>query len=166
MGVQTSQLARLAYHEILVTLWPGCFLDSCLDIATTYSFCFKTSAEKSSWTKIYCVVYGKLPLECCLFQLWNFSLFSASLMMVVFIEMGYQAICVFTNTMNSSAQLKDRELRLLVLFLLIILLLYTIEMRSSAALECATFVCFLRKLCVWEKICSKFVKPWEMKKLL
>ena len=107
----------------------------------------------------YCVVYGKLPLECCLFQLWNFSLFSASLMMVVFIEMGYQAICVFTNTMNSSAQLKDRELRLLVLFLLIILLLYTIEMRSSAALECATFVCFLRKLCVWEKICSKFVKP-------
>ena len=54
--------------------------------------------------------------------------------------------CVFTNTMNNSAPFKDRELWLLVLFLLIIL-----EMRSSAALECAAFVCFLRKLCVWEK---------------
>ena len=48
--------------------------------------------------------------------------------------------------MNNSAQFKDRELRLLALFLLIIL-----EMRSSAALECAAFACFLRKLCVWEK---------------
>ena len=56
--------------------------------------------------------------------------------------------------MNNSAHLKDRELQLLHLFLLIIL-----EMRSSAALECAACVCFLTKLRVWEKIHSKFVKP-------
>ena len=62
--------------------------------------------------------------------------------------------------MNSSAQLKDRELRLSVLFLLIIL-----EMRSSAGLECAACVCFLRKLWVSKKIHLKFVKLWEMKKL-
>ena len=53
--------------------------------------------------------------------------------------------------MNSSAQLKDRELRLSVLFFLIIL-----EMRSSAALECAACVCFLRKLWVSKKIHLKF----------
>ena len=57
--------------------------------------------------------------------------------MAVSIKMGYQ-ICVFTNLMNNSFQLKDRELWLLVLFLLIIL-----EMRSSAALECAACICFL-----------------------
>ena len=39
--------------------------------------------------------------------------------------------------MNNSFQLKNRELRLLVLFLLIIT-----EMRFSAALECAACVCF------------------------
>ena len=48
--------------------------------------------------------------------------------------------------MNNRAQLKERELRLLILFLLIIL-----EMRSSAALECAACVCFLKKLWVWKK---------------
>ena len=40
--------------------------------------------------------------------------------------------------MNNSVQLKDRERRMLVLFLLIIL-----EMRSVLALECAGCVCFL-----------------------
>ena len=43
--------------------------------------------------------------------------------------------------MSTSAQLKDPELRMLVLFLLIIL-----EMRSLLALKCATFVSFFRKL--------------------
>ena len=43
----------------------------------------------------------------------------------------------FTNLVNNSFQLKDRELRLLVLFLLIIL-----EMSSLAALEWAACVCF------------------------
>ena len=59
--------------------------------------------------------------------------------MAVSIKMGYQ-ICVFTNLMNNSFQLKDRELWLLVLFLLIIL-----EMRSSAALECAACICLFQK---------------------
>ena len=62
--------------------------------------------------------------------------------------------------MKNNAQLKERELRLLVLFLLIIL-----GMRSSTTLECAACVCILKKLWVSEKICSKFVKPWEIKKL-
>ena len=49
--------------------------------------------------------------------------------------------------MNNSFQLKDRELRLLVLFLLIIL-----EMRSSAALECAACVClFFSENCEFGK---------------
>ena len=56
--------------------------------------------------------------------------------------------------MNNSVQLKDSELRLFVLFLLIML-----ELRSSAALECAACVCVPRKLSVWQKIRSKFVKP-------
>ena len=30
-------------------------LASCWDIVTTCSFCFETSAEKSPWTKIYCM---------------------------------------------------------------------------------------------------------------
>ena len=36
-----------------ITLGHECFAENCLDIVTTYSFCFKTSAEKSPWTKIY-----------------------------------------------------------------------------------------------------------------
>ena len=67
----------------------------------------------------------------------------------------------FQQAFNSSAQLKDRELWMLVLFLLIIL-----EMHSLVALECAACVCFFRKLWVWEKIHLKFVKPWKMKNLL
>ena len=70
------------------------------------------------------------------------------------------SICVFTNTVNNSAHLKDRELQLLDLFLLIIL-----EMHPSAALECVACVCFLTKPRASEKIRSKSVKPWEMKKL-
>ena len=67
---------------------------------------------------------------------------------------------VSSLTQQNSSHLKDRELRVLVLFLLIIL-----EMRFSAALEYAAWGCFLRKLRVWEKIRSKFVKLWKMKKL-
>ena len=64
--------------------------------------------------------------------------------------------------MNKSFQLKDRELRLLVLVLLIIL-----EMRSSAALECAACVFFFfSENCEFgKKNHSKFVNPWEMKNL-
>ena len=79
--------------------------------------------------------------------------------MVVFIEMDYQYVFSL-NLMNNSTQLKDREMNLLVLLFLIIL-----EMRSSATLECATCVCFLSKLWILKKIYSKFVEPWEMKKL-
>ena len=62
----------------------------------------------------------------------------------------------FTNLVNNSFQLKDRELRLLVLFLLIIL-----EMSSLAALEWAACVCFMfffRKLSL-EKNPLKICKP-------
>ena len=87
--------------------------------------------------------------------------------MVVSIKMGYQ--CVFTNLMNNSFQFKYRELRLLVLFLLIVL-----EMRSSASLECAAcfFVLFFFQKTVSMgknllKICKPVineepsVRPWE-----
>ena len=43
--------------------------------------------------------------------------------------------------MNNSAQLKDRELQMIVFFSLIIL-----EMRSFLAVECAACVRFFRKL--------------------
>ena len=46
------------------------------------------------------------------------------------------------HQMNNVAKLKDKELRMFVLFLLSIL-----EMRSLT-LECAPCVCFFRKLCV------------------
>ena len=55
--------------------------------------------------------------------------------------------------MDNSAPLKYRELRVVVLFLLIIL-----EMRSSVALECAASVCFLKKVWVWEKNLLKICK--------
>ena len=75
--------------------------------------------------------------------------------MVVSIKMGYQ--CVFTNLMNNSFQFKYRELRLLVLFLLI-----TLEMRSSASLECAACVClfvFFQKTVSLGKNPLKICKP-------
>ena len=50
-------------------------------------------------------------------------------------------ICVFTNIMINSAKLKDRELRMIVLIVLVIL-----EIHSLLALECATCVCLIRKL--------------------
>ena len=62
-------------------------------------------------------------------------------------------MCVFTNIMNNSAQLKYRELRMLVLFLLIML-----EMRSLLTLECAACVCCFRKLLVLEKNPLKICK--------
>ena len=72
-------------------------------------------------------------------------------------------ICVFVNTMNNSAQLEERELRLLV-FLLTIK-----EMCSSAALECTACVCFLKTVSLGKnplKLCKTVrteatVRPWE-----
>ena len=58
---------------------------------------------------------------------------------MVSIEMGYQYVS--SLTMNKSVQLKERELRLLALFLLIIL-----EMRSSATLEYTACFYSFRKL--------------------
>ena len=75
------------------------------------------------------------------------------------------SICVFSNTMNNSVQLKDWKLWLFVLLVLIIL-----ELRSSAALECAACICFLRKLSLKKnplKICKTVrnekatMRPWE-----
>ena len=47
-----------------------CFPESCLDVVTTYSFSFQTSAEKSWWTKIYCIEnchnISIFTNECCL----------------------------------------------------------------------------------------------------
>ena len=73
---------------------------------------------------------------------------------------------VLTNKMNNSAQLKDRELRLLVLLFLIIL-----EMSSSAALECGACVCFFGKVSFLRQNPLKFcktmrnekptVRPWQ-----
>ena len=134
------------FKKLDATLWFEYFPESCLDIVTTYSFCFETSAEKSPWTKIYC-------MENCL----STSIFTR-IWSIIF---SCKFFRYFQQAFNSSAQLKDRELWMLVLFLLIIP-----EMHSLVALECAACVCFLRKLWVWEKIHSKFVKPWKMKNLL
>ena len=65
-----------------------------------------------------------------------FLLFSANLMVI-----DGKPISVFTNIMNNSAKLKDRELRMIVLIVLVIL-----EIHSLLALECATCVCLIRKL--------------------
>ena len=77
--------------------------------------------------------------------------------MVISIKMGYQ--CVLTNLMNNSFQFKYRELRLLVLFLLIIQ-----GMHSSASLECAGCVClfgwfFFQKTVSLGKNPLKICKP-------
>ena len=45
------------FKKVDISLWPECFLESCLDIVTTYSFCFGTSSEKSPWAKIYGMEY-------------------------------------------------------------------------------------------------------------
>ena len=128
------------------------------DIVTTYSFCFKTSAENSPWMKINCM---ESCLGTCRFTyqnvvyyilLWIFSVFLASLM-VVSIKIGYQCVFCF-NLMNNSFLLKYRELRLLALFLLIIL-----EMRSSAALECAACVCLFVCFVFFQKSMSLGKNP-------
>ena len=75
--------------------------------------------------------------------------------MVVSIKIGYQCVFCF-NLMNNSFLLKYRELRLLALFLLIIL-----EMRSSAALECAACVCLF--VCLFfQKFVSLGKNPLNM----
>ena len=50
---------------------------------------------------------------------------------------GCEFFRYFQQVFNNSAQLKDGELQMLLLFLLIIL-----EMRSLLALECSACVCF------------------------
>ena len=54
---------------------------------------------------------------------------------------------------NSAPQLKEGELQLSALFLLMIL-----EMCPSAAFECTACACF-HKNCVFGEIHAKFVKP-------
>ena len=75
------------FKKVNITLWSECFLDSCLDIVRTYSFCFGTSAEKSPWTKTYCT-------ENCLNTsiLWIFFF-----LIVVSTEMGYQYVLSRTH---------------------------------------------------------------------
>ena len=98
-----------------------------------------------------------MELECCL-------LYSAVNFFAIFCKSddGFHwnglSICVFTNLMNNS---KIENCGCLLVFLLIIL-----EMCLSVELECAACVCFFKKPWVWERICSKFLKPWEMKNLL
>ena len=72
------------------------------------------------------------------------------------------SVSVFTNIMNNSVELRDRELQLFVLFFV-----NYIKMRSSVALECAVcvFFFFLENHEFGKKIRSKFGKPWEMKNL-
>ena len=90
------------FKKVNITLWPECFFGSCVDIVTTYSFCFETSAEKSPWTKI---CYMENCLNTSIFtyknvvyyiQLLIFSHFSTSLM-VVYIEMGYLYVSALTQ---------------------------------------------------------------------
>ena len=53
---------------------------------------------------------------------------------MIFIEVGYQ-LCFLTNIMDDNVPLRDREMQLIDLNLLIIL-----EMRSSSALESAAYL--------------------------
>ena len=114
------------------------------------------------------LLYGKLSQRLNIFLLESCLLYSVAKSFTLFRKSdgGFHwnglTIYVLTNKIKNSAQLKDRELRLLVLLLLIIL-----EMSSSAVLECAACIFFFfRKVWVfWEKIHSNFVKSWEMKNL-
>ena len=108
-----------------------------------WNFSRKISLDKN-------LLYGKLPwylniylLECCLLYSFvnTFAIFSKS---DSDFHWNRLSICVLSNIIDNGAQLKDRELQLLALFLLILL-----EMLSSAVLECAT--------------CSKWV--WELRGL-
>ena len=79
-------------------------------------------------------------------------LYLAGLMMVSF-KMGYQ---YFTCRMSIISH-QDRELWLCFIF---------VNHNRNAFLSSIRMCAAFRKLWVWEKICSKFVKPWEMKYLL
>ena len=129
------------FKKVNITLWAECFLDSCLDISELTAFVLELQQKNLHWQKPTVRKTALIPQYCGFFFDGGFHWNGLS-------------ICAFTNTLNNSAQLKDWDLWRLVLFLLIIL-----EMYSSAPLECAPFVCFLRKLCFSEKIRSKFVKP-------
>ena len=128
------------FKKVDIALWYKYLPKSCLDIVTMYSFCFKTSVEKSPWTKICtenCLNTSIFWLECCL-------LYSAVDFFHFFEQVWWFPLkCDFTNIRDSSVQLKDREQWLLVLIIL--------EMHSSVALECASCVWFFRNLWVWEK---------------
>ena len=78
---------------------------------TTYSFCFATSAEKSSWTKIYCMENclntQYLLLECCLLYsaVEFFAFFNKS-------DGGFcwngLSIYVFTNPTRNATRCNNR----------------------------------------------------------
>ena len=106
-----------------------------------WNFSRKISVNKN-------LLYGKLPKYFNIYLLeWGllclavkcFAIFSKS--DYVFYWNG-RLICVFTNIMNNSAQLKDSELRRLVLLFFLVIL----EMCSLLTLECAPCVWFFRKL--------------------
>ena len=94
---KTTMRRKCDFKKVDIILWHECFIENCLDIVTTYSFYFETSAEnfrgqKSIIWKIalvsQCFLTRMWLLECYI-QLWIFSLFPASLM-VFSIEIGHQ----------------------------------------------------------------------------
>ena len=92
------------------------------------------------------LLYGKLSQRLNIFLLESCLLYSVAKSFTLFRKSdgGFHwnglTIYVLTNRIKNSAQLKDRELRLLVLLLLIIL-----EMSSSAVLECAACIFFFKE---------------------
>ena len=101
-----------------------------------WNFNRKISVDKN-------LLYGKLPKYPNIYLLQCGQLYLALNFFAIFsksdgaFHCNGTPICVFTNIMNNSAQLKDRELWMLVLFLLIIL-----EICSLLTLKCAACVCF------------------------
>ena len=50
---RTTIRRKRDFKKVDITFELESFSESCLDIVTTYSFCFETSAEKTTRTKIY-----------------------------------------------------------------------------------------------------------------
>ena len=128
------------FEKVDITLWQKCFPENCLDFVTTYSSAFVLKFPQKSLDGQKSTVWKTvrmLSITCSCEFFCNFQ------QVWWWLYWNGLSICVFNNIMKNRAQLKERELRLLVLFLLIIL-----GMRSSTTLECAASVCILKKLWV------------------
>ena len=141
--------------------WTSMFFGELFGCCHNLQLLFWDLAEKYPWTKIYrmenCLSASIFTYQNVVYyiQLWIcFAVFSKS---CGSFQWSGLSISIVTNIMNNSVQFRDRELQLLVLFMLIIL-----ECVFQQYWNVLPVFVFWESCKFGKKIHSKFVKPWEM----